>query len=242
MDFKVAEFSHIGDREENQDYFCHVTHSDWGCFMVADGLGGHEAGDIASKYFSEAVASLSTAYADSIQENPVAGVEALIHEASQIFRARVEEEFGYLDTQTTFTLAWVTSKQVITAHIGDSRVYRINKTRILWRSPDDTMVQVYFDQGKITEEDMLDHPEQNHLLKTINTYEIPEPTINTHPPLKSNQALLLCTDGFWTQVNDKEKIELVHQQDLLKHVKEKVIEVAKTTHESDNVTVQVVCI
>ena len=240
MHFKVAEFTHIGSRADNQDYFCHVSHSDWGCFMVADGLGGHEMGDIASKYFLEALSTLCPIYAQDIQEQPVAGVRAMTIEASRLFRERIADEFGLVDAQTTLTLAWVNPQFVITAHVGDSRIYRINNDHISWRSPDHTIVQQYYDQGKITEEDMLDHPMQNRLLRTINTYQTPDPEINIHPALGEHESLLLCTDGFWTQVDDASKISLVHSQDMLKTLKDKVIDVTQNTEHCDNVTAQVV--
>lgn len=236
---KINEITHIGARESNQDYFTHVVDSDWACFMVADGLGGHEKGDIAAQYFCEALATLAPEYAEDILQSPVAGIEALLHEAHEDFIERLQNEHGEIDAQTTIALVWVDDQHVITMHIGDSRVYRINSTKVTWRTPDHTVVQKYFEEGKIKEEEMQEHPLQNRLLKSINRFEVPEPDIFVHPPLQANEALLLCTDGFWTQITEEEMVKLIHANSLKTKLPPLVKEMAGVP-EADNITVQII--
>lgn len=238
MDFQVSEWSHIGSRDQNEDFVCHTTGTNWGCFMVADGLGGHEAGDVASRYFLEAVQKLCGQYAKAIESDPVNGIDDLLAEAGARFRHRVATEFGLIDTQTTFTFAWISDKHFITAHVGDSRVYRIHDNKVIWRTPDHTIAQKYLEQGKITEADLADHPMQNRLLKAINTFEKPKAEIFVHPPLAANDAILLCTDGFWAALDEEKVAQLAQSKQQADLLKEMVEQMATHNPVSDNVTAQ----
>lgn len=236
---KINETTHIGARDSNQDYYTHVCDSDWACFIVADGLGGHEGGDIASKFFCEAVIALAPEYSEDILQSPVAGLEALLHEAHEDFIERLQAEHGAMDAQTTLAMAWLDEQHLISAHVGDSRIYRINSSQVTWRTPDHTVVQKYFEEGKINKDEMNDHPLQNRLLRSINRHEPIEADIFVHPPLQTHETLLLCTDGFWTHLSEEAMVELVHSNSIKTKLPPLIQQIASEP-DSDNITVQIV--
>ncbi len=237
MNFQITQLTHIGARDSNQDYSDYIIEPKWACFMVADGLGGHDSGEIASKYFIEATKSLCPQFSSTIASNPTQGIKELLTEASARFRHSVAIEFGNIDTKTTLTLCWVNEHHVITAQIGDSRLYRITNNQITWRTADHTVGQQHFEQGVITEEEISDHPLQNRLLRSINTSDLPHPDICLHPPLRANETLLLCTDGFWSETKRDDIEALTKSPNLTEAFQLSILDIAQTVPRSDNITV-----
>lgn len=144
-----------------------------------------------------------------------------------------------MDAQTTLAMAWLDEQHLISVHVGDSRVYRINSSKVTWRTPDHTIVQQYFEEGKINADEMNEHPMQNHLLRSINRHEPIEPDIFVHPPLQPNETLLLCTDGFWTHLSEQDMVDLVHANSIKNKLPPLIKKIAAEP-DSDNITVQIV--
>lgn len=234
--------THIGAREVNQDNFAHKINKKWGCFVVTDGLGGHEQGEVAARVVCEALIKMASNFKEAIEADPVKGMSAFILEAVSQAQNIIAKEYQLMDTQTTLALAWVNEQHVVTAHIGDSRVYRLNKQEILWRTPDHSPVQALFEQGKLSEEDFAVHPLQNQLLRSVNMYEQPDADLFVLPPLAPNETLLLCTDGFWSGCTTEDFIKLSRNHGSLeKKVNDLITRIVETHPEDcDNITLQVV--
>ena len=237
---KVYEFTHHGGRKSNQDYFVHQIDQDWAFFLVADGLGGHAKGEEASRCFSECVKFYAPEYADKIRQNPEVGMENLIHRAAAKMRQDLHDTFGDLDAHTTFVMAWLNENHLISAHVGDSRLYRITPEVILWRTPDHSVVQGMFEEGFITEEEMGQHPMQNHLLNTVGTRYEPIPEVILHPPLAKDETLILCSDGFWENVASKELVRLANSATITEDIQQIARRTVEHNPWADNITVQVV--
>ena len=174
--------THIGGRESNQDSFGYIANDSWACFVVADGLGGHYHGEIASQVVTQSLIKLAPKFVNEIKANARAGMQAFVMKAITQAQATILKKYQDIDTQTTIALAWLNEEHLITAHVGDSRVYRLDKQAVIWRTPDHTQVQVLFEQGKITEDEFPTHPLQNQLLRSISMYEPPEADIFVQPP------------------------------------------------------------
>lgn len=234
--------THIGKRESNQDYFSQAKNTHWACFFVADGLGGHARGEIAAEAVCESLKELAKSFVEAIDEDPIQGVISFLKEAVSQAQKQVLEKYQKLDTQTTLALVWINDKHVITAHVGDSRVYILNQERIVWRTPDHTEVQVLFEKGKITEKDMNNHPLQNQLLNAINMFEEPDPDVFVHPALEKDETIILCTDGFWGMCNQHDLMDLAQSKNGLNKRLETMVNelVEHSGGECDNITVQVI--
>lgn len=240
MQVHIIETTHQGGRKNNQDYFAHKQESDWYCFVVADGLGGHPKGEVISRYFCESLMNEVAEFANRLPIDPIEEMEKLVQTAHRKMCDRIIQECGLQDCHTTFVLLWLNQANAITAHIGDSRFYRVDENAIIWRTPDHTMVQKRFEAGEITETDFSNHPEQNQLLRTVNLYEVPKPDIFVHSPLEEKEIMVLCTDGFWTHVSLEEWLLFVKTKDKRAQVLEKVEQISRENPQADNITVQLI--
>lgn len=241
MTIKISFFeaNNIGKRSYNQDDFAHVITPDFACFVVADGLGGHQHGEIASKRLCEALMKEAPHFGVEIYRNKLEGLQVFLRQSYEQMRQAILTEYGPIDTHTTFVLAWLDDSQLLTAHVGDSRLYRINKEEVLWRTPDHTQVQTLFMQGKVKEDDMGKHPLQNQLSRTVNLQQLPDIDLFAHPPLTPSETLVLCTDGFWTDTPLKEMVKLANSPDYPQVFQEHIRELAEHPF-ADNITAQVI--
>lgn len=235
----VFEANDIGKRDYNQDYYLHTINDNFSCFVVADGLGGHQHGEIAAKMFCHALIDEAKKHADYIKASPLPGMQLYLQQAHQLMIQRILQENGDIDTHTTLVLVWINADAVICAHVGDSRIYRINKQAVIWRSADHTYVQNLFEDGAIAEDEMGRHPGQNQLLKTVNIHQPLDVDISIHPPLKQDETIVLCTDGFWTDTPLAKMVEMANRQDYELAFKERIAYLTQNPF-SDNITVQVV--
>lgn len=242
MHLTCYQATHIGGRESNQDSFGFIAKDSWGCFVVADGLGGHYHGEIASQAVTQFLIKLSPHFVSVIESNPTEGMQAFILKAITQAQEAIFKKHQAIDTQTTIAVAWLNKKHLIVAHIGDSRVYRLNKQEVLWRTPDHSEVQVFFEQGKISESDFSTHPLQNQLLRSICMDDPPEADISVQAPLGLNESLVLCTDGFWSGCQNEDFIKLSRNHGSTEKKVDTLIH--KFTQEQgddcDNITVQIV--
>lgn len=237
-DIAFFEATDIGKRGYNQDYFAHTISEKAACFVVADGLGGHEHGEIASKMLCKALMAEVPSHLEDIMKNKLQGMQHYLQKSYERMQQTILAEHGQIDTHTTFALAWLDDSQLITAHVGDSRVYRLNTEKLLWRTPYYTSVQTLFEHGSITEDEMGKHFLQNRLLRTINLLAQPDFEIFIHPPLHLGETLLLCTDGFWTDTPIAEMLRLANAKDTVPF--EEQIAILAQNPFADNITVQVV--
>lgn len=232
--------THIGDRNINEDFSTVVIEDDWALFAVADGLGGHEGGELASKLFCQALSDLIKPEIDNFKESAKIAMRLLITSAAEVMSKQLIET-NHDGAQTTCAVALLTKENLITAHVGDSRIYLFNSKKMLWRTKDHSMVQLLVDQGEIADEMMGQHPNQNLLLRSVSTYTKVMPEIRVCPALKQGELLLLCSDGFWEHITNDEMRMLVDTADLDDELEKLVALAVKRGHpKSDNVTVQAV--
>lgn len=238
MNFEFAQATHMGDRPVNQDYAAHNFGKGWALFVIADGLGGHEGGELASQGFCAALIENSVLHSGAILNDPEKGFRDLIQVSIQEMSERLLE-LGHEDARTTAAMVWLTTDYLLSAHIGDSRVYLIDNKHIVWKTHDHSVMQQLLDSQEITAEEIPNHPSQAMLLNTISCHEVANPEIHRYPPLQVGQLLLLCTDGFWQYMSEPELESLVNATTLQQALKEVVATcVLRSQPYSDNVTVQ----
>lgn len=163
-------------------------------FIVADGMGGHAGGDIASALATQRVAKVDDVYPSKIK-----AVNALSAEMAEANKQLVEtvESFDYLDGMGTTMDALVFSGNTASiVHIGDSRVYWLRDGVLTQVTKDHTFVQKLIDAGRITPEEALFHPRRNVLMKVLGDSQ-QEPEFDVHHiEIKPGDRFLLCSDGL----------------------------------------------
>lgn len=204
MQFFRLQWSGLTDtgivRDHNEDsYFC-AGGEDTGLFAVADGMGGHEAGEVASKIAVEAVCRGILDEAPN-EDDPL---ELLRRTVTRANRSVTEEaDRRGTDMGTTLNVAIVAENRVAVANVGDSRAYWIENGSIRQLTEDHSLVAKMVAAGKITKDEARSHPKSNLLYRTIGTRGgLPVDTFAFE--LRKGGSLLLCTDGLWTEVPEEE--------------------------------------
>lgn len=213
MQWSVEEISLLGDRDENQDRVVQWQHGGVAVGVVADGLGGHTGGALASEFFCEGLRASSAEFLPRVlaatTDDLKTAAQGWVMAAAEAMRAAIRAESATLSPLTTCAVAVVDSESVITIHVGDSRIYRLSADGVRWRSRDHSVVQLLLDDGEITEAEMGTHPEQGKLLRAVGMDGEVRPAVRRHAALAGGEALLLCSDGFWEHVSQEEMCWLV---------------------------------
>ena len=235
---KTNSLSDIGGRKFQEDSCTIVSNNHSTFFLVADGMGGHNGGGIASSIFVNE-ASIAYQKFDTKIKEPKLFFEEIIENCSQKFKKEEALESS-LDLHTTCAMALLQDEKLYCGHIGDSRVYLFD-TKSQWHTKDHSVVQVLVDLGEIKEEEMATHPHQNRLLESLssrskNNLSFSEKTIN----LKKSFAILVCSDGFWEYITTKEMQKVLFSNDIKNPCEEMVKMVKKRNGEfGDNISVVV---
>lgn len=194
--------SEPGDREGNEDYVGEkiLANVDEGCFVLCDGLGGHGQGEVASKLVAEDILS------NFSNNNSVPSFLSRAFEESQSNLLRVQEDqHAKNEMKTTAVVLQILSDEICWGHIGDSRLYYFEKCKIKERTLDHSVPQMLVAAGEIKEKEIRHHPDRNRLLRVMGMeWDSPKYTIAVPVKRKEKQAFLLCSDGFWELIEEKD--------------------------------------
>jgi PPM family protein phosphatase len=200
-------------------------------FVVADGMGGAQAGEVASKIavdaFEEGLGDTAEPEGDLAARANAAN--ARIHELSH---ANAE----HAGMGTTLTAVYVAPEEVAIAHVGDSRAYRLRDGELLRLTDDHSLVDELMRQGKITPEEAVDHPQRSVITRALG----PEPAVEIDTrsyAARANDVYLLCSDGLTTMVAEGRLAEILRSHPSLRDAGEALIEAANEAGGRDNITV-----
>ncbi len=239
----IAVNSDVGRvRSNNEDSHAHNWMDDGGLFvMVADGMGGHEAGEVASGL---AVRVVEEVVVRDLAEDPRSRIYNSLIEAN----AAILEEASVSGTKgmgTTAVVALAHGSEVFLGHIGDSRCYHIRDGHVVWRTRDHTRVQGLVDDGELTEAQARVHPESGMLTRALGharmaNGESLEPEVQEESfQLAEDDTLLLCSDGLTDLVECWEIAQVVAGKTSDQAVQQ-LIDLACARGGHDNVTVAVI--
>ena len=199
----------IGGRKEQQDNACVFTDGKIFLAAVADGLGGHRGGALASATVAEKVKEKFSKEPFPVK-SPAIWLEKL---CSQIHSAMVHKGVRQgSEPMTTIVFLLIQKNQAYWFHVGDSRLYFFSKTKKSIRTQDHSQVQHLVNIGLVKEEDMGHHPEQNLLLRCLGGNNFQADFASED--FCKGTAILLCTDGFWEVFNKQEMLRLVYAKNL----------------------------
>ncbi len=239
MALEFYQLTSAGDREINQDFMAHIINDSYALFVVADGLGGHHSGEKASRFFCQGLFKFAETYSKQMAWNPVGTLSTWVATAVNEMKILFGADKSADNAHTTCAILYLDEGQALTAHCGDSRIYRMNPQQILWRTKDHSVPQQLLDEGRITEQQMAQHPEQNQLTRTINISKAHEVEIKLYPPMKKGETFVLCSDGFWEYIKPVELLHLAEpasgKDELAKLAR---LAVFRAHGKSDNVTAQ----
>lgn len=200
---KVFQATHVGKiRGNNEDSLTVIEPK---TFVIADGMGGAQAGEVASKTLVDTVRNF-------LQRNPLPWDEKILSQAVLLANdkilnlARRHEE--YRGMGTTATILSLDGKIAYFAHVGDSRLYRLRGNELQQMTEDHSYVEILIRRGEITEEQARVHPMKNVLLQAVGA--VPELFVDaSNFSVASGDKFLLCTDGLTNMVDDARIAEIL---------------------------------
>jgi serine/threonine protein phosphatase PrpC len=220
-------------RHGNEDsYFCGTT-----VVAVADGLGGHQAGEIASAIAIEPVAALDKRTFSAPEEAREA-LAGAVREANRVVIAKAVSDNAYWGMGTTMTAGAIAGERWLQlAHVGDSRAYLLRADRLRQLTHDHTVVAELVRQGRLTPGEAAQHPERSVLTRAVGLD--PGLEVDTPPPLEldSGDQLLLCSDGLTDAVAEDRIAEILRSHDDGQAACQGLVEAALEAGGPDNVTV-----
>jgi protein phosphatase len=227
-------------RQNNEDAFKILFDK---VFIVADGMGGHQAGEVASQSAVQIISEYFTGETISNLKGNPSEIEKALKEVIEHSHERIkklsETKPEYQGMGTTIVLAYIEDRTLYTAHIGDSRVYVINDNVITQITNDHSVVWELYMAGKITKEEARLSILKNRITQALG-YS-PDLVIETHRyELKEGDLVLLCTDGLWDMLSDEEILKAIHEDGSLEEIGKRLIFKANEAGGADNITIIII--
>ncbi len=234
---RFGECTDIGRmRTTNEDsYFTYLNENLVGA-MVADGMGGHNAGEIASKMAAMIVKDSIICKFNPDMNYVECGEmirRAFIEANEEIYQYSKHHE-GAEGMGTTASMGFVYKNKLITVHVGDSRVYTVTDTEIKQITTDHSYVQELLRRGTITSEDVKTHPQKNIITRAIGS----EPSIKVDVNIKdyNGEIIFVCSDGLSNLVTDDQILSVINKEEDLQMAMVKLVELANKKGGNDNIT------
>jgi serine/threonine protein phosphatase PrpC len=228
----VAEEAHKTDtgrqRQANEDsYFARAP-----LFAVADGMGGAQAGEVASRIAASAFERRQRLS----REEPAEGqLEEIAQTANREIHQLAQEDSSRAGMGTTLTAAMVRNDEVSFGHVGDSRAYVLRGGKLKRLTKDHSLVEELRRQGRLTEEQAEEHPQRSIITRALG----PEPSVNVDTmtfPARDGDVFLLCSDGLTTMVSDDEIHQILVESRTLRSAVNRLVEAANRAGGRDNIT------
>lgn len=232
--------SHVGRvRSVNEDS-AWIRHLDQGYILgiVADGMGGHLAGDTASRLAVETVSDDLSVLEPGLSETSLSAAlsDAILHANEVIYRTAAGDEKLH-NMGTTVVALLMSNDSGIIGHIGDSRAYKITGDKVVQLTDDHTLVNELYKNGQISEEETHVHPLKNVVTRALGTDE--DVSVDLYPViLEAGDVIMLCSDGLSNLVSSVQMATVIGQSDLpLSERADRLLQLALLAGGDDNITV-----
>jgi protein phosphatase len=201
-------------------------------FVVADGMGGAQAGEVASRAAAESFAqNLPPAPPERLLEETIEGANRTIHEL-----ARKDPSLAGMGTTTTAALVDLDSEEVAIGHVGDSRAYRLRGGKLEQLTRDHSLVEEMRRKGQLTDAQAEDHPQRSIITRALG----PEPEVEVDlqtVPAQAGDVFLICSDGLTTMLDDEKIAHILARATSLQSAVRALVDEANRAGGRDNITV-----
>lgn len=228
--FSYAMFTNAGGRPVNEDSIGVFQQGENSCFILCDGLGGHGMGDVASSLVKD-VFGCQFARTDDM----VNFLGQTFMASQDILMAEQVERRAKQKMKTTAVALATDDRNAYVGYVGDSRLYIFNRNKVKTRTLDHSIPQMLVFSKEIKESQIRNHPDRNILLRVLGIeWEEPMYELLMPIPLKKCQAFLLCSDGFWELIEEKEMCALLKKAASVEEWLFNMVEVVKKNGEGRN--------
>ncbi len=223
-------FSEPGNREINEDSVGIAEKNGTLCCVLCDGLGGHGRGEEASQFVVEQMLG----FFDST-DDIFAGIGRAF-ESAQINLLKAQKEKGAVfEMKTTATLLAISDKEIQWGHIGDSRIYMFKKGKYKIRTLDHSVPQMLVLAKDIKEKEIRNHPDRNKLLRVMGIeWGSSSFVISKRIKRKEHMSFLLCSDGFWELIDEKQMSQCLKQSSSAEEWVNSMVEIVKENGKEKN--------
>lgn len=232
MSLRIAEEAVRTDtgRQRNANEDSHFT--DAPLFLVADGMGGAQAGEVASKAAAESFSGgLPEAPPERVLEETIAGANRTIHDL-----ARKDPSLAGMGTTITAAIVDLEAEEVAIGHVGDSRAYRFRNGRFEQLTRDHSLVEEMRRKGQLTDAQAEDHPQRSIITRALG----PEPEVQVDlqtVPAQHGDVFLICSDGLTTMLDDERIAHVLSRATSLEAAARALVDEANRAGGRDNITV-----
>lgn len=202
MKFTIAQGSRQGPRPYNQDRLAYSYHRHAIFMVLADGMGGHQHGDVAAEIAVKTMIDAFQRESKPMIAQPAQFLReqiAQVHEVIENVRLqkRLQES-----PRTTIVVALIQHNKLFCAHVGDSRAYLYRNGLVEFQTEDHSVVQSLLREGKIRADEVNHHPHRNKIYNCIGGDREPQVELTAPIPLREGDVVLLCSDGVWNVVSE----------------------------------------
>jgi protein phosphatase len=230
LPLRIAEKAALSDvgraRQSNEDSYLERSP----LFVVADGMGGARAGEVASAI------AVETAGSTDVGKSPEQDLAEVAKSANREIYRKAQEDSEHAGMGTTFTGALVTGSEIAIGHVGDSRMYRLRDGELERLTQDHSLVEEFVRQGKLTPEEAEVHPQRSIITRALG----PEPEVQVDTftyPGRDGDVYLLCSDGLTGMISEQEVADVLKSAGSLDEAAKQLIDAANANGGRDNITV-----
>jgi PPM family protein phosphatase len=218
-------------RKVNEDYIDYYTDETKRIYVIADGMGGHNAGEIASKLAVENTISFLNSMSN-LEDLEESIRKAVLDSNLKIYELS-KSKTDLNGMGTTLTACLIKGDDMVIAHVGDSRCYVIKNKAISQVTKDHSLVQQLLDEGSITESEADNHPNRNIITRALGTNSTVDVDV-IKMDIKCIEKVILCTDGLSNLISEQELYDIVMKSD---DCCAELIELSKSRGTKDNISV-----
>lgn len=226
-------------RKINEDaYLCEYACNDTTYFIVADGMGGRNAGEVASSTAIGYIKYYIEKYSNNTDEVRELIKNAILYANEKVYKKSILSS-ECVGMGTTLSLACVLGERLLIGHVGDSRVYLVRNNEITKLTEDHSLVEELVKNGTIKPEEASTHPQKNIITRALGTEYILDVDLYEFDILDGD-FIMLCTDGLSNMVTDKEILDVIISNLDVNIICERLVTMAKESGGFDNITVIII--
>lgn len=204
-------------------------------YIVADGMGGHLAGEVASGIAVKTIADYISEQKDGDYESFEAILAQAVEKANQQIYEKAQSDGAFMGMGTTVSIIFICGEKIYWAHVGDSRIYLLRDARLRQITKDHSLVGKLLANGSITKEEARVHPQRNMLTRAVGVAS--DVKIDTGvEEVRQNDRWLLCTDGLTNMLSDEDILYFIEQGKELQSALDGLFIAALDAGGTDNIT------